>query len=218
MYGIGAPRFALVEIPPYAPDKAIAGTAAAPWVSGRLSDAYDWSVAVPVVCLLRDGTVVGSKIGKDAEAALHGDFLTAGLRAAGGATCESLPCALAAMYTVSKLAGMPHSLGAIRGMFPNLVHDCSMLDLKRAAERAGFEVESRRGAWESLLCPDKIGRYAILHVDGNHFVATVPMPRGGTICVSDPLLGVREYREKDFRKVYRWPGAMLRLTDPNNDE
>ena len=106
---------------------------------------------------------------------------------------------------------MSYSLATLGDMFPDLGRECSMLELKCAAQRAGFEAEACRGTWQSLVEEKEARRYAILHVDGNHFLAAVSVPLHGTIRVADPARDVREYREEEFRSVYRWAGSMLRL-------
>jgi hypothetical protein len=206
-----APRFALVEMPPYAPDDGALKGLATTCVLSRLSDAFDWSVATPVVTLVRDGTVVGCRTGKDAEAAMEGIRPQDERPAAVDGESRWSHCALATLYMLSRLAGISHSLASLEDMFADLGHPCSMLELKCVAERVGFEVEACRGTWQSLVGHRDAGRYAILHVDGSHFIVAFPVPLHGAIRVADPSRGVREYREEEFVNAYKWTGAMLCL-------
>jgi ABC-type bacteriocin/lantibiotic exporter with double-glycine peptidase domain len=87
-----------------------------------------------------------------------------------------------------------------------------MLELKRAAEEIGFEVQARRGTWDSLNRHLRERACAVLHVDGNHFVGTFPSVGDARVLVADPARGVRDMTASEFRAVYDWNGAMLILT------
>jgi ABC-type bacteriocin/lantibiotic exporter with double-glycine peptidase domain len=86
-----------------------------------------------------------------------------------------------------------------------------MFQLRRAAEELGFEVEARRGTWDSLTRALREGGLALLHVDGNHFVASITCRAGDRVRVADPSRGVRDLNAAEFQAAYGWKGAMLVL-------
>jgi ABC-type bacteriocin/lantibiotic exporter with double-glycine peptidase domain len=95
----------------------------------------------------------------------------------------------------------------------------SMLDLKNVAASIGFRAEARQGSWGVLRgCLERTNSFAVLHVNGDHFVVAAASPDRSVTRICDPARGVRDLDEEGFRREFSWEGNMLVLTAPETRE
>lgn len=120
-------------------------------------------------------------------------------------------CGSASLYLCCRALGRPISMNEFEAGTNDHTGWVTMLDLKRAAERLGVPAQGYRGTWRSLRRHLADGACAILHVDGDHFIAVVASPRAQAIRVADPKSGIGDVDWRAFRANYDWAGVMLVL-------
>jgi len=132
---------------------------------------------------------------------------------------DGADCGPACLYLLCKLAGRPSTLSALREQTKMCPLGRSMLDLKNAAVSMGFHAEARNGTWAVLRrCVVPKQSFAVLHVNGDHFVVAAASPDGSAVRIADPARGVRDFDEEGFRREFKWEGNMLLLTAPESRE
>lgn len=128
-------------------------------------------------------------------------------------------CGPAALYFVCEADGRRVPLSSLRDLLPRSVNGTTLLEVKKAALRLGFDVEGERTSLGTLRKHVRHpGGYAILHVDGNHFVAVLGTTGGDCIRIADSSRGIRDMNRREFRDAYRWTGAALLLARVDTPE
>jgi len=142
-----------------------------------------------------------------------GDAVRLGLDANPMGQATDPHCGPASLYFICEADGRRVPLRSLRDLVPHTVTGTTLLDLKKAAIRLGFDVDARRTTLR-LLRKHLTGpaRYAILHVDGNHFVAVLGTSGADSIRIADSSRGIGDMDKRAFRHAYRWDGAALLLT------
>ncbi len=125
---------------------------------------------------------------------------------------SSRDCGAASLYLICQRAQRPQSLDDLLQITETGILGTSMFNLRRAAEELGWQTEAYQNSFRSLqrrVTEDDA--YAILHVNGNHFVAVLGGNAADDLYIVDPPLGVQCLDEAGFEEAYDWEGAMLLL-------
>lgn len=120
-------------------------------------------------------------------------------------------CGAASLYLICRRAQRPQSLDNLLTITHTGVLGTSMLNLRRAAEELGWRVEAYQDTFRTLRSHVKKHAYAILHVNGNHFVAVLGAAGADDLYIADPALGVQCLDQERFEEAYDWDGVMLLL-------
>ncbi|HEX7379260.1 MAG TPA: cysteine peptidase family C39 domain-containing protein [Pirellulales bacterium] len=203
----GGPRLALIELPPYADGGGSSSAQLAVASRGKLSSDRVWAIETPLELGLRKG-IVTNVVGASSVRAPSRQPL-------GGRTptpIQSTDCGPACLYVVCAKLGKPEALDALRSMCATDATGTTMLALKQAALRLGYDARAFNGDFDILRCAlEPAGIAVILHVRGSHFVVATLTRDGerGAVLVTDPAAGVFQGDEPFLRDDLRWTGDML---------
>lgn len=157
---------------------------------------------------------LGGLIALGAVAALPTRTVDSSAESAPGRLQAAGDCGAACLYLACRHAGKPRSLESLKKDLDSPWQAVSLCEVRRVAEKSGFQVTALCGSWASLRrrLEDDACAAGVLHVDDAHFVLALPLAMERSIRIADPARGVRDFDEAAFREVYTWAGTMLILT------
>jgi ATP-binding cassette subfamily B protein len=115
-------------------------------------------------------------------------------------------CGIDSLYVCCRsFPNFTGTLDELAAHVPLTRRGCRASDLVAAAEAFGIDVAPRRTSLQELK---ERRRPALLHVDGNHFIALVGA-KGDQLTVFDNRIGLLECDSDSFSRAYRWQGVAL---------
>jgi hypothetical protein len=217
-----APRFALVEMPPFANPSSAARQKHSRCVLARLSDSKRWSVPLPTALRVSDGRVTAAtSLAKEIVAA------SALLSSSGARTSEArrtgAPASQRDTALLRETACGPLSLiAALKSLGVELTErdeetmidaaesrGTNLLQLKELAEQFGAHAF---GANLSLAALRRLKRPAVVFVDGIGFAAVIGFRPGGVVVVR-PLSSPRLEPDEAFERSFGKTGHALIVSD-----
>jgi hypothetical protein len=217
-----APRFALVEMPPFANPSSAARQKHLRCVLARLSDSKRWSVPLPTALRVSDGRVTAiTNLAKEIVAASA--LLTASGAQTSGGRSSGAPATQRDATLLRETACGPLSLIAVlKSLGVELTErdeetmidaaesrGTNLLQLKELAEKFGMHAF---GADLSLAALRRLKRPAVVFVDGIGFAAVIGFRPGGVVVVR-PLRSPRLESDEAFERSFGKTGHALIVSD-----
>lgn len=122
-------------------------------------------------------------------------------------------CGIDSLYVVLKSSGTALAMSELEEKIRIGPQGASLRQLRDAATECGFTVQAVDVGLNRLM---RSGSPAVLHVDGDHFIAVLG-EESGRMVVFDNRIGLFDCTRDWFRDHYEWGGASLVLGNlPSN--